>query len=101
MKYIQLFEDFNEDYERGLYESIKKVIVKLYYDTDHKMEVIASLLHKNGISKPISAQLANIMSVNKIKDPTRVDSYIQNIIHMLEFTKDKPIISNMWGMEGT
>ena len=103
MKYIKLFEDFQDynDYYTLLYQPIKNVIVKLKYDTNKPMELIAELLSNEGISKPLSAQIANKMSSWNKFDPTKVDHYIENIINSLEYNNDNPIIKNLWGIEGT
>ena len=98
--YIKLFEDFNSEYST-LYNIIKKTIIKLHYDTDRDFKEVADLLLLNGLSKPIAAQVSKLLIRNKIKEPEKIDNYIDNIIQLMKYTNDKPIFKNLWGQEGT
>ena len=99
--YIKLFEDFNSEYNSTLYNIIKKTIIKLHYDTDRDFKEVADLLLLNGLSKPIAAQVSKLLIRNKIKEPEKIDNYIDNIIQLMKYTNDKPIFKNLWGQEGT
>ena len=99
--YIKLFEDFNSEYNSTLYNIIKKTIIKLHYDTDRDFNEVADLLLLNGLSKPIAAQVSKLLIRNKIKEPEKIDNYIDNIIQLMKYTNDKPIFKNLWGQEGT
>jgi len=101
MKYIKLFEDFNSPYNAALYDIIKKTIIKLRYDTDRDFKEVADLLSSNGLSKPMAAQVSKLLIRNKIKEPEKIDNYIDSIIQLMEYTNDKPILTNLWGQEGT
>jgi hypothetical protein len=95
--YIKLFEDFNLEYNSTLYNIIKKTIIKLHYDTDRDFKEVADLLLLNGLSKPIAAQVSKLLIRNKIKEPEKIDNYIDNIIQLMKYTNDKPIFKNLWG----
>lgn len=101
MKYIKLFEDFNSPYNTALYTIIKKTIIKLHYDTDRDFKELADLLSLNGLSKPMAAQVSKLLIRNKIKEPDKIDNYIDDIIELMEYTNDKPTFINLWGQEGT
>ena len=100
MKYIKLFEDFNTEYEEALYTIIKKAIIKLHYDTNRPATDIADLLVVFGLSEPMAIQVGRLMSNNRF-NPEKVDNYIENIINLTKFTKDKPVFTNLWGQQGT
>lgn len=83
MKYLKLYENFGNVYWNGLALAITKTIKQLKYDLNREENDIADLLHKNGISKPMSARISHYLSLNMKFDPTKVDHYVDEVMYFL------------------
>lgn len=89
MKYIQLFEDFDNDNKLHVYMAsiISKTIKEMKFDIQKPMEVIHANLVKNGMTKPMAADVANYISkYNRDRDfdPTKLDNYVDMIISFID-----------------
>lgn len=88
MRYLKLFEDFDNDNERHIYIAsvISKTIKQLKYDIDVSFEVMVDRLNQNGLTRTMSADIAQeIEKFRKLDyDPTKLDNFIDEIITRVE-----------------
>ena len=84
MQYIQLFEDFGNEYYNTIALLIKNAIIKLHYDTKRPVEDVIVMLIKQGISKPMSTKIGRFLTNNHRFDPNRIDNYIDDVINHLK-----------------
>ena len=84
MQYIQLFEDFGNEYYNKIALLIKNAIIKLHYDTKRPVEDVIVMLINQGISKPMSTKIGRFLTNNHRFDPTRIDNYIDGVINHLK-----------------
>ena len=90
MKFIKIFEEFENEYYDLMAKIIKSVIIKLHYDTNRPKNDMADILIKQGISKPMSTKIAHYLFINNRFDPSKIDNYIDNVINYLKPNDSKP-----------